>query len=85
MDKDGLEKEKNIFNEVELIFQGEYKNGQRWNGKGKEYDKKSGLIFQGEYKNGQRWNGIGIEHNYFNNLIFEGQYQNGKKLSNKFT
>ena len=36
------------------MFEGEYLNGQRWNGKGKEYDKYGELIFEGEYVNGQR-------------------------------
>ena len=42
-----------------LIFDGEYLNGKKWNGKGKEYDDCK-LIFEGEYLNGQR-NGKGKE------------------------
>ena len=48
------------FNENnELIFEGEYLNGEK-NGKGKEYDKYR-LIFDGEYLNGKR-NGKGKEY-----------------------
>ena len=42
----------------ELLFEGEYKDGERWNGKGKEYMVKNHSIrqlkFEGEYKNGKR-------------------------------
>ena len=40
------------FDYNEIIFEGEYINGER-NGKGKEYDD-IGLIFEGEYINGKR-------------------------------
>ena len=40
-----------------LIFEGEYKNDERWNGKGKEYSFRK-LIYDGEYKNGKKWNGM---------------------------
>ena len=62
------------------IFEGEYKNGEKWNGKVKEYDYYDSLLFEGEYKNGKR-NGIGKEY-YFNALLFEGEYLNGKKNGN---
>ena len=59
-----------------LIFEGEYLNGERWNGKGKEYfnDK---LDFEGEYLNGKR---SGKAKEYLDGiLIFEGEYLNGQK------
>ena len=37
-----------------LIFEGEYKNGQRWNGK--EYSNNGELLFEGEFFKGKRWN-----------------------------
>ena len=37
----------------ELIFEGEYLNGER-NGKGKEYNYDGRLIFEGEYLNGKK-------------------------------
>ena len=37
-----------------LIFEGEYLNGQRWNGKGKEYNYNGELEFEGEYLNGKK-------------------------------
>ena len=47
-----MEKLKNIVI-MNIIFEGEYKNGLK-NGKGKEFDEyKSGKpVFEGEYKNG---------------------------------
>ena len=38
---------------IELIFEGEYLNGER-NGKGKEYYYNGNLEFEGEYLNGER-------------------------------
>ena len=38
-----------------MIFEGEYLNGVKWNGKGKVYSEYNGkLIFEGEYLNGKR-------------------------------
>ena len=67
-------------NDNALIFEGEYKNGER-NGKGEEYDNDGFLIFKGEYKNGKR-NGKGKE---FSTCIlkFEGEYENGLKVNIK--
>ena len=42
----------------ELIFEGEYKEGKRWNGKGKEYhwdDDYNEFEFIGEYLNGKKF------------------------------
>ena len=72
-----------------IIFEGEYLNGKKWNGKGKEYRTKAIIIkliegkgymnsrfVKGEYKNEER-NGKGKK--YINGkLIFEGEYLNGK-------
>ena len=41
-------------NECELIFEGEYLDGKRYNGKGKEYDSSGELMFEGEYINGEK-------------------------------
>ena len=50
--------EKNDYNgKPDLIFEGEYLNGKKWNGKGKEYDEYNNLVFEGEYLNGKKWNG----------------------------
>ena len=72
----GLVKEYNSYN-GKLIFEGEYLNGEKWNGKGKEY-KYDKLIFEGEYLNRKR-HGKGKEYDDKSNLIFEGEYLNGKK------
>ena len=64
----------------ELIFEGEYKKGER-NGKGKEYTDGK-LIFEGEYLNGKR-NGNGKEYYWHGKLRFEGEYLNDKKLKGK--
>ena len=81
-----------------LIFEGDYFNGKRWNGKiffenkiyeiknGKgtiqEYNSFNNNIFEGEYLYGKR-NGKGKEYNPFGKLIFEGEYLNGKKWNGK--
>ena len=55
------------------MFEGEYLNGKKWNGKGKEYYYDGKLIFEGEYLNGERWNGTG----YNKNGIIEFEIKNG--------
>jgi antitoxin component YwqK of YwqJK toxin-antitoxin module len=81
-------KGKEYFIDSNIIFEGEYLNGKRWNGKG--YDKNRKIIF--EIKNG---NGKVKEFGtYYKNLIvdindktdnilyylkFEGEYLNGLK------
>jgi len=64
---------------MEQIFDGEYSNEIRWNGKGKEYNQRGKLIFEGEYLNGIKWKGITklyYENNI--NIKFEGEYIDGK-------
>ena len=46
----------------EQIFSGEYKNGERWEGEGEEYDSLKNIIFEGLYKYGKRWNGRYYEY-----------------------
>ena len=60
-----------------IIFEGEYLNGKRWNGKGKEYDGSGSLIFEGEIKNGLK-NGKGTQYRN-GEKIFEGEYLKGIK------
>ena len=61
-----------------MVFEGEFLNGERWNGKGKEcYEGE--LLFEGEYLEGKRWNGKGKEYDDNDNLIFEGEYLKGEK------
>jgi len=59
-----------------ILFEGEYINGER-NGKGKEYnDYNYKLIFEGEYINGLK-NGKGKEYDRYNGkLRFEGEKEN---------
>ena len=69
---------KQFFGFDELLFEGEYLNGER-NGKGKEYyfdfenkfDEK--IKFDGEYLNGKR-NGKGKEYYDNGSLAFEDEY-----------
>ena len=58
--KNGAGKVKDYNEKGNLIFEGEYLNGKRWNGKGKEFDDYR-LIYDGEYLNGKR-NGKGKEY-----------------------
>ena len=63
----------------DLLFEGEFLNGKRWNGKGIEhYD--DGGYFEGEYLNGKHWNGEGEEYNEEGILIYKGKYLEGKKV-----
>ena len=69
----------------EIVFEGVYKNGEKWNGKGKEYysmpDK---LLFSGEYREGKRWNGNFYEYsNIMNRVKLKGKYVNGEKVDMK--
>ena len=54
-----------------LIFEGEYKNGKKWNGQG--YDGSKKIVYKLKNDNG-------IVKEFENsNLIFEGEYLNEKK------
>ena len=60
------------------MFEGEYLNGEKLNGKINEYNYDSGkLIFEGEYLNG-KINGKGKVY-FDGKLIFEGEYKDGKE------
>ena len=64
----------------EIIFKGQFLNGERWEGFGKEYSNDNNLIFEGEYKNGKR-NGKGKKYynNKNNQIKFFGNFLDGKK------
>ena len=70
-----------------LIFEGEYLNGKRWNGK--QYIFKNNLRFESEYLNGKIWNGIAFNKHWGmrelkdGKEIFEGEYLNGKRWNGK--
>ena len=68
--KNGFGKEFNKFGN--LLFEGEYKNGLKWNGKG--YDGKNNIVY--EINNGK---GYVKEYNFLGGLKFEGEYVNGQK------
>ena len=65
---------KEFDDEGNLIFKGEYKNGEK-NGKGYEYSIFGTVKFDGEYKNGKR-NGKGIIFNNDNKI--KGEFINGQ-------
>ena len=75
-------KRKEYNNKGELIFEGEYKYGWRYNGKGKEYNYEYELIFEGEYENGIKWNGKSYNYNY-DNFKLEQEYINGNLIIEK--
>ena len=60
------------------MFEGEYLNGKRLNGKVKEYNNNGKLKFEREYLNGER-NGKGKEYYCNGNLLFEGEYLNRER------
>ena len=55
-----------------LIFEGEYLNGKKWNGKG--YDNLGNIVY--ELKDGK---GLVKEYSYYLRLDFEGEYLNGER------
>ena len=78
----GFVKEYDDYDEYDLEFEGEYKNGEK-NGKGTSYDGYS-KEFDGEYLNGRKWNGKiydGIDNND-DNIICE--LKEGKGLMKMF-
>ena len=72
-EENGIGKEYDCSND-ELLYIGQYKNGER-NGKIKKFDYHNGkLIFEGEYLNGKKWNGKGYNDN--GNIVYK--IENGK-------
>ena len=65
-------KGKEYFSKTKIKFEGEYKNGIKWNGIG--YEPFNNKIY--EIKNGK---GYIKEYNFLQTLIFEGEYLNGKR------
>ena len=63
---------KEYYTNGNLKFEGQYLYGEKWNGKGYNYDG----INDFEIKNG---NGKGNEYDYEGKVVFEGEYLNGKK------
>ena len=70
-EKNGKVKEYDF--EGKLNFEGEYKNGKKWNGKG--YDKNNNVIY--EIKEGKGY--IKEYNSEHNKLSFEGEYLNGER------
>ena len=68
---------KRIWFRWKIIFEGEFKNGKRWRGFGKEFNSNNELIFEGEYNEGKRWNGKGKEYDKKNRIIYDGKYVDG--------
>ena len=86
------EKVKEYDNSGELLFEWEYLNDKKWNGKGKEYFRDSEyVLYEGGFFNGQRWNGKGIEFISLpcckvcisRNRRYIIEYLNGKKMNAK--
>ena len=65
-----------------IMFEGEYKNGLRWNGKGKEIEKTYGggdIKMNIVYINGFKIYQKGIEIDHRCQIIYKGEYYNGKR------
>ena len=45
----------------EVVFEGEFLEEKRWNGKGKEFFNNGKVKYEGEYLNGKKWNGKGYD------------------------
>ena len=68
--KNGKVKEYNI--RGKLLFEGGYRNGLKWSGKG--YDGNNNIVY--ELNNGK---GYVKEYDYYSFLVSEGEYVNGQK------
>ena len=78
-----LKKKGKEFNEnKKLIFDGEYFNGNIYNGKGKEFLKNE-LVFKGDYQQGIKYKGTGKEYSKKHILLFDGEYDEGQKIEGK--
>ena len=82
---EGIEYQYDDKNQEETIFEGVYKNGEKWTGVGKEYFKMPDkLLFEGEYKEGKRWSGNFFEYSNIGDRIkLQGKYVEGKKVNIK--
>ena len=73
------------FEDEEMIFKGEFKNGERWTGKGKKYkgsfDIKN-IVYEGTYFEGKRMKENGEEYQD-GKLIYKGSYSDGKRWNGK--
>ena len=66
----------------QLIYEGNYLNGEK-HGKGKEFHDIFGyVIFDGEYLKGQKWKGKGKQYDNSGKLISEDIYLDGKIIEN---
>ena len=63
------------------LFYGEYLNGKRWKGNGKELYPDNKIKFEGDYDKGKRIKGK--EYYEEGKLKFEGEYLNGKYFNGK--
>ena len=64
----------------EYKFEGEYKNGKKWNGKFKKLYENNKIFIEGKYKDGIKyWK----QYNKFGKLIFEGKYEKGFNYEGK--
>ena len=61
------------------MFECEYLDGERWNGKGREYDFDGIILFKGEYLEGKKWNGKVYEHDDNGDLV--GEFLKGKHVN----
>ena len=77
-----------------VIFEGEWKEGKRWNGEGKEYNQEDLLVNEKAYENGDIKSEKKRSYNYFNELInvkeyfkgiliYDGNYKYEKKMANQ--
>ena len=68
--KNGFGKDFNKYGN--LLFEGEYKNGLKWDGIGYDWD--NNIVYE---LNNEK--GYVKEYNHYNKLVFEGDYINGQK------
>ena len=78
---DGKGKEYN--KDDEILIEGEYLDGNRWNDKCIENNGNHDFQFEWEYLNGKKWNRVIIEYDLDDNsIIFNGNIFEGEKIEN---
>ena len=76
-ERNGKRKEYNEYGNI--IFEGEYFKGKRWNGKGEELNYSNMTSFHGEYRDGKFWNGKMTIHTGVYKL--KSEFRNGEKIN----
>jgi antitoxin component YwqK of YwqJK toxin-antitoxin module len=90
--RDGKGKE---FSKGKVIFEGDWKEGKRWNGEGKEYNEKGQIVNEKTYENGNiqyekylyyvyQNDLVEVKEFFKGTLIYDGSYKFEKNMKEVF-